>query len=245
LAEELRTIVSCEHGGNRVPEPYRSLFAGQKTILDSHRGWDPGALPLARYISKALGASLHASRISRLLVDLNRSPRHPSLFSPVVRSLPVSTREDILDRYYWPYRRALAAEIKDEVEGGHAVLHLAIHTFTPVLEGEVRPLEMGILYDPSRARERAFSREWRSALHARIAGTAPGVRVRFNQPYRGVSDGIPTWLRRALGDDLYLGIEVEVSQGFIRARDRGWRTLRAAIPPSLMDALATRPLPTA
>lgn len=245
MAEEMRIIVSCEHGGNRVPEPYRYLFVGHQPILDSHRGWDPGALSVARYLSEALGASLHASRVSRLLVDLNRSPHHPSLFSPFVRSLPSSTRKDILDRYYWPYRRALAAEIRDGVEDGDAVLHLAIHTFTPVLEGEVRPLEMGILYDPSRAREKAFSREWKRALRARISGTAAGTRIRFNQPYRGVSDGIPTWLRRTFGEDIYIGIEVELSQGIVRAKDRRWRTLRAAIPSSLVDALPTRPLPAA
>ena len=245
MAEEIRTIVSCEHGGNRVPGPYRYLFVGQQPILDGHRGWDPGALLVARYLSKALGASLHASRISRLLVDLNRSPHHPSLFSPSVRSLPSSTRKDILDRYYWPYRRALAAEIRDGVDDGQAVLHLAIHTFTPVLEGEVRPLEMGILYDPSRARERAFAREWKRALEARISGTAAGTRIRFNQPYRGVSDGISTWLRRTFEEDLYIGIEVELSQGIVRGRDSRWKALRAALPSSLMDAVSTRPLPAA
>jgi predicted N-formylglutamate amidohydrolase len=41
-------IITCEHGGNRVPAPYRPLFRGQQALLDSHRGYDPGSLVMAR-----------------------------------------------------------------------------------------------------------------------------------------------------------------------------------------------------
>ena len=37
-------LFTCEHGGNRIPAPYRRLFRGQRALLDSHRGYDPGAL---------------------------------------------------------------------------------------------------------------------------------------------------------------------------------------------------------
>jgi predicted N-formylglutamate amidohydrolase len=70
-------LVTCEHGGNRIPAPYRKLFVRQRALLDSHRGWDPGALQMARALSTALRAPLVASTTSRLLVDLNRSAGHP------------------------------------------------------------------------------------------------------------------------------------------------------------------------
>ncbi len=35
-------VITCEHGGNRVPKLYRELFHGQRRLLESHRGYDPG-----------------------------------------------------------------------------------------------------------------------------------------------------------------------------------------------------------
>ena len=67
-----RVVISCEHGGSRIPGRYRHLFAGRAALLESHRGWDPGALVMARALSRGLRAPLFASTTSRLLVDLNR-----------------------------------------------------------------------------------------------------------------------------------------------------------------------------
>jgi N-formylglutamate amidohydrolase len=80
-------LITCEHGGNRIPAPYRRLFRGRRALLDSHRGYDPGALAMARAMARAFRAPLVTSTISRLLIDLNRSIGHPHLFS-------VAPRED-------------------------------------------------------------------------------------------------------------------------------------------------------
>ena len=37
-------VITCEHGGNRIPAPYRTCFAAVRRLPDSHRGYDPGAL---------------------------------------------------------------------------------------------------------------------------------------------------------------------------------------------------------
>jgi predicted N-formylglutamate amidohydrolase len=80
---EPAVIVTCEHGGNHVPPPYRALFRGRERLLASHRGWDPGALTAARELARVLRAPLIFSRVTRLLIDLNRSPGHRALFSAV------------------------------------------------------------------------------------------------------------------------------------------------------------------
>src|SRR5690348_7421737 len=81
-------MVTCEHGGNRIPPRYRALFIGYEALLQTHRGLDPGALTLARELAAALHAPLVASVTSRLLVDLNRSSGHPQLYSQPVRQAP-------------------------------------------------------------------------------------------------------------------------------------------------------------
>ena len=73
-------IITCEHGGNRIPAPYRRLFREQSALLDSHRGYDPGSLVMAKALASAYRAPLVASTVSRLLIDLNRSIGNPQLF---------------------------------------------------------------------------------------------------------------------------------------------------------------------
>jgi len=97
-------IITCEHGGNRIPAPYRRLFRGQRALLDSHRGYDPGSLVMAKALASACRAPLVASTVSRLLIDLNRSIGHPQLFSAVTRAAPAQTRAQIVERYYRPHR---------------------------------------------------------------------------------------------------------------------------------------------
>ena len=87
-------IITCEHGGNRIPAPYRRLFRGQRALLDSHRGYDPGSLVMAKALASAFGAPLVASTVSRLLIDLNRSIGHPQLFSAMIRAATAQRSEE-------------------------------------------------------------------------------------------------------------------------------------------------------
>ncbi len=97
-------LLSCEHGGNQVPTAYRALFAGAAAALQSHRGWDPGALQFARQLARTLGAPLYAASTTRLLVDLNRSIGNRSLFSEFTRPLPAAERRAIVALHYRPHR---------------------------------------------------------------------------------------------------------------------------------------------
>lgn len=273
-----QVLLTCEHGGNEVPEEYRALFDGMEAALASHRGWDPGALSLARWLGRRLSAPVVASTVTRLLVDLNRSAHNPRVFSEATRRLSREERERLLARFHAPHRaevaeavaraaavgavairnRAMVGRVGAEEAVAHAgraeavppaagveagslaaragaealiapkertVLHLGIHSFTPELRGEVRRADMALLYDPSRARERALCVAWTEALRRLL----PGRHVRRNYPYRGRSDGLTTSLRAAHGEEGYLGIEIEVNQKHV-GRD-------GAFPPWVGEAL--------
>jgi predicted N-formylglutamate amidohydrolase len=113
------------------------------------------------------------------------------------------------------------------------VWHVAVHSFTPVLDGVVRTADIGLLYDPRRPRELVTARAWRAALR----DTVPALRVRSNYPYRGVSDGLTRALRRRLGDRDYVGIELEVNQRLFVDRRR-IAAVRAALIASLARVIA-------
>ncbi|MBC8072344.1 MAG: N-formylglutamate amidohydrolase, partial [Deltaproteobacteria bacterium] len=191
-----------------------------------------GALELATRLARSLSVELFAATVTRLLVDLNRSAGHPAVFSRWSAALPEAEREQLLARWHTPHRTAIREAVASAVEGGAAVMHVAVHSFTPVLDGVRRNADIGLLYDPGRLRERAFASRWRSALRE----TAPSLRVRSNYPYRGVSDGLTRWLRRSFADAVYAGLELEMNQDLIGEPER-WRDATRAIDSSLRACL--------
>ena len=73
-------ILTCEHGGNDIPENYKFVFHNASKQLRTHRGYDLGALDVFEYLKDLSGFSVY-SKTSRLLIELNRSLHHNNLFS--------------------------------------------------------------------------------------------------------------------------------------------------------------------
>jgi predicted N-formylglutamate amidohydrolase len=225
-------LITCEHGGNRIPPRYRHLFLGHEPLLASHRGYDPGALVMARDLARAFDTPLVVSTVSRLLVDLNRSLGHPRLFSEATRPAPRAVRQEVVARHYLPYRGKVEALVAAAVAERKRVIHISSHSFTPVLDGEVRNADLGLLYDPGRSGEAALCRRWQ----ARLGESAPELRVRRNYPYTGKSDGFTAHLRRRFPADRYVGIELEINQAAVGA-GRRWTGLRNRVVEALRQTL--------
>jgi len=227
-------LLTCEHGGARVPPRYDQLFysGAAREALRSHRGSDIGALGLARALQRALGAPLRASTVTRLLVDLNRSVGHPHLFSEFSERLDAPERDALLKRYYFPHRDRIESWVTEHARRGHQVLHVGVHSFVPHSNGQLRTADVGLLYDPSRADERALCRQWKAALEA----VDPTLRVRRNYPFLGKADGLVTHLRTLFGVRRYVGIELEANQALL-ATPEGRRRTAKSVSESLRVAI--------
>lgn len=201
-------IFTCEHAGNDVPDEYQSLFEHQDNVLQSHRGWDPGAWPIANFLSKQLEAPLFGCLTTRLLIEANRSMESPQLFSEFTSSLSEEAKEKLIEEIYKPYRDQVQKVIDNMVK---PVLHLSIHSFTPIWDNKERKVDIGILFDPSQDSEASFSNRLKENLQRNL----PGYLICFNEPYKGTDDGITTWLREKYKNDVYTGIEIEVNQKFV------------------------------
>ncbi len=234
--ENYGLVITCEHGGNRIPGPYRDLFYAHQALLDTHRGFDPGALSMARALATAFAAPLVASTVSRLLVDLNRSIGHPCLYFEATRNESAEVRQRIVKRYYQPYRARAERLVRQAIANHGHVLHLSSHSFTPELDGKVRNADIGLLYDPARPGEAELCERWKAALKA----CAPNLRIRRNYPYAGKGDGLTAWFRQRLPPGAYLGIELEINQKHIIRAGHHWTELRKVIVESLCRALASR-----
>lgn len=222
-------FITCEHGENRVPKRFEPLFRHGRDLLESHRGYDAGALDLAKKLSQGLNATLFYSTITRLLIDVNRSPHNPNRFSEITRTLDRAKKAAIENLYYHPYRDEVRSELSRYVRNGRQVLHISVHSFTPVLHGKIRDADLGFLYDPDRKGEAEFCILWQCVLREFV----PGLLIRRNHPYRGTSDGFTRYLRNLFPEDSYLGVEIEINQKLLSGNRDLWMNLQRSMLNSL------------
>ncbi len=225
-------VITCEHGGNKVPKDFAAYFRNRDELLESHRGYDAGALELAKELAGGLGAPLFFSDVTRLLVDLNRSPLNRGRFSEITGKLSAAEKEAIENLCYAPYRDGVQSALRRCIEKGGVAVHISVHTFTPVLHGRIRTADVGFLYDPSRKKEAALCLAWQETLRL----LQPGLKTRRNYPYRGKSDGFAAWLRDLFPESSYLGIELEANRKIPGDR-RQWLKLKKALLQSLVIAV--------
>ena len=224
----MNLIVTCEHAGNQVPENYSHIFADVKDVLQSHQGWDPGALEIARFVATECSAPLFSCETTRLLIETNRSLHSHQLYSRYSRKLYETDHDFILRQYYYPHRNSVEDVI---AKVSKPALHLSIHSFTPVLNGDTRNVDIGILFDPDRKGESDFCKQ----LFDGLEQTLPFLVIKFNEPYKGTDDGFTTYLRTKFSDDEYLGIEIEVNQKYLGTEQ--WEMIAMGLKEVLFDIL--------
>lgn len=225
-------VFTCEHGGNKVPSYLSSLFKNSKSLLQSHRGFDPGALEMAKHSSQRLDVPLIYEEISRLVVEQNRSRTNREVFSEFTKPLSQCERERLLEEIYDPYHKKVVASIETILKSKRNVIHISFHSFTPVLDGEVRNADIGLLYDPSRKGEKQFCDNLKKYLSAKSK-----LKIKRNYPYRGTSDGFTTMLRKRYRADVYCGIEIEINQKHYFDKSEEWCFLWKTLPEAIAAAV--------
>lgn len=208
-------LISCEHAVNTVPSAFRHLFSKDESVLQTHRAIDLGAFEIANHLKQLFACSYTHATVTRLLVDCNRSLAHSHCFSEFTKSLSAAEKQELINCYYLPYRNLTENLIKDHIKSGSQVLHLSIHSFTPILNGVARNAGIGLLYDHTRHGEKEVARIWRSLLLQQT----PSYRVRMNYPYHGNTDGLTTTLRKQYSEHDYLGFEIECNQALLENKE--------------------------
>nr|WP_238143945.1 N-formylglutamate amidohydrolase [Legionella pneumophila] len=145
------------------------------------------------------------------MVDCNRSINHPHCFSEITKNLPSDEKKKILDQFYFPFRNQVMNHIHQLISQGLQVWHLSTHSFTPVMDNIIRTTDIGLLYDPQSHSEKILARQWQKEIKI----LHPQLKVRMNYPYKGISDGFTTSLRKKYSYHEYIGIELEVNQKLV------------------------------
>lgn len=226
----MKLILTCEHGGNEIPGEFQGYFKNAGNVLNSHRGYDPGALDLFFFLKDLAEYSFY-STTSRLLIELNRSLHHPKLFSKFTKNCSSEEKNSIIDRFYYPYRNSIEGLISDILQKGEKVLHVSVHSFSPELDGKVRNVDIGLLFDPSKAEEKKYCK----LLKKNLLLAGPELKLRFNYPYLGKADGFTTYLRKKFPHN-YLGIELEINQKY-STENQIEATLKACVSIGIKNSL--------
>ena len=206
-------ILTCEHASNKLPAAFKSVVPAE--VLKTHRAYDIGAAQVFRKLVKFAKPEFSCEgKFSRLFVDLNRTITNKSAFSDYLRGNAKAKAQ--ATAYWTEYRDAIEKFVDSAIKpktraakSAPTIVHLGIHSFTPELNGKVRNTDIGILYDPARPLERAYA----NVIKAEIKRLYPAMKVRFNYPYKGTTDGLTTTLRKKFGPR-YVGIEIEINQKF-------------------------------
>ena len=217
----MKLMLTCEHASNRLPAAFKKAVPAK--VIETHRAYDIGAVQVFRKLVKFAKPEFSCEgKFSRLFVDLNRTITNKSAFSEYYEALEARDKAAAekakaqASAYWKEYRDNVEKFVQQNIGKGSAnqsaeIVHLGIHSFTPVLNGKVRNTDIGILYDPSRPLER----EYAQVIKAEIKRLYPTMKVRFNYPYKGSSDGLTTTLRKKFGPH-YVGIEIEINQKFFK-----------------------------
>ncbi|MBO6783423.1 MAG: N-formylglutamate amidohydrolase [Alphaproteobacteria bacterium] len=152
-----RVLLLCDHASNRVPAALDGLGLSE-IELARHIGWDIGAEDVTRRLADALDAPAVIAGYSRLVIDCNRDLDHPQLILPESDGTPVPAniglsedgRAARIGSLFDPYHAAIEAELarlKQGLPPEQAPVLLSIHSFTPIMDGQERPWEIGILWN--------------------------------------------------------------------------------------------------
>jgi predicted N-formylglutamate amidohydrolase len=174
-------VVVCDHASNAIPARLGRLGLDDRALA-RHIAWDIGAGALANALARRLGLPCVLAGYSRLVIDCNREPfSEASVLSysdgdivpgniertPVDHALRV-------DEIFEPYHAAIDAELL--ASGSNAPVLIAVHSFTPSMNGFDRPWHCGVLWD--------HDSRLAAPLLAALRADAELV-VGDNQPYSG------------------------------------------------------------
>lgn len=175
-------VLSCDHASRRVPRVLGDLGLNAEHF-DRHIAYDIGAEGVTRILSETLDAKAVLAGYSRLVVDLNRPPAHPTCIPDVSDETLIPGNQDLsaghiaarLETFFEPYHRLLQRTITDVWLNERPPALFSVHSFSPRFGGSPRPWDVGVLWNHDPRLAKPLIR----ALHDL------GLDVGDNLPYSG------------------------------------------------------------
>jgi predicted N-formylglutamate amidohydrolase len=220
-------LLGCDHASSHIPQELNNLGVDEQH-LDDHIALDIGAGAVAAELGALLNVPVVMGAHSRLVVDCNRNLDDPTAFPaesdgvpvPGNQSIDAAEREARANAFYWPYHHAVRDQLRKLERLAPAPALLAIHSFTPQMNGVQRPWHLGALWDKDDRIALPFMRHFDSN---------PDVVVGDNEPYSGRHPADFTLDHHAEAEGLpHLGIEIRQDLIDTESGVKHWASVLAA-----------------
>lgn len=174
-------VLLGDHAGREVPAALRDLGL-PPAAFERHIAWDIGVAGLGARLAPRLDAPFIRQRYSRLVIDCNRAPGRADAVPevsdgttiPANQGLSAAAREARRAAVAAPYHARIAAAL--DARAGRPTVLVALHSFTPSMQGFDRPWRFGVLHMENSAFSAAVLRQLRARFGEALVGD--------NAPYR-------------------------------------------------------------
>jgi predicted N-formylglutamate amidohydrolase len=154
-------FLTCDHAGRAIPRRLGRLGLPEAETV-RHIAWDIGIGAVGERLSQLLDAACIRQVYSRLVIDCNRDPAAPSSIPEISETtlipgnhgLDEAARATRQEAVFQPYHDRIAAALDRRAAAGRPTALIALHSFTPVFNGEARRWHAAVLFnrDPRLAR---------------------------------------------------------------------------------------------
>ena len=205
-------VLAADHAGRLIPRALGDLGLDEAEFT-RHIAWDIGIAAVTEELAALLDATAVLQVYSRLVIDCNRAPGHPTSIPLVSETTTIPGNQNLSaeDRaarqqaIFDPYHAALTRLLDGRKAAGRRTVLVAMHSFTPVFKGVARAVEVGVLYH----HETRLSR----LMLERLRGEGDLV-VGANEPYAITDDSDYTVPVHGEGRGLD-HVEIEIRQDLI------------------------------
>jgi predicted N-formylglutamate amidohydrolase len=147
-------LIVADHAGKVMPRALDRLGLPE-TECERHIAWDIGIAAVCRLMADTLDATLVEQNYSRLVIDCNRRPGSETSIPDISELTPVpgnagpsaGRKAARVREIFWPYHDRIETELDRRRLAGRPTALIAMHSFTPVFKGVVRPWHAGVLYN--------------------------------------------------------------------------------------------------
>ncbi|MBL8576619.1 MAG: N-formylglutamate amidohydrolase [Mesorhizobium sp.] len=232
----LGLVLVADHARRDLPDEYGDLGL-PASEFDRHIAYDIGVEAVTRRLAELTGAPAVMAGFSRLLIDPNRGEDDPTLVRqlydgtvvPANYPMPEAERERRLEQFYRPYHDAVGAMVASAAAASASPpLIVSVHSFTPVMQGFVRPWHAGVLWDLDDRAARPL---------IEMLAADPLLVVGDNEPYDGALRG-DTMHRHAIVNGFAHAL-IEIRQDLIADESGADEWAERLVP--IVDAINRRP----
>ncbi|MFT8598028.1 N-formylglutamate amidohydrolase [Acetobacter orientalis] len=147
-------VLVSDHAGQAIPPDLGDLGLSAAERA-RHIGWDIGIDGVGRALSQKLQCVLIEQVYSRLVIDSNRAPGHPTSIVeqsdgtvvPANTGLSAAQRAQRENTILHPYHARITQELDQRLQARRPTVVVALHSFTPQMKGVARPWHVGLLHN--------------------------------------------------------------------------------------------------